>query len=164
MDAQNAGNGISGLPSMPTDPLFMCGMLATQVAFSHCCPPLTYCLTERSLSKKCPPPHGKILKKGPDQYTKKNQLKVCLHIKFIFLTTPHVVHTCDSVIGHKLNYIYIYISIYNEIYSNQMDKKNCLQKEACTKKLFAMTTTQKKLFALTKSPSPLQKIMARPLV
>jgi hypothetical protein len=108
-----------------------------------------------------PTPTGKSLKKGPDQYTKKTQLNVCLHIKFIFLTTPHVVHTCDSVIGHKLNYIYI--SIYNEIYSNQMDKKNCLQKEAGTKKLFVMTTTRKKLFAWTKSPSPLQKIMVRPL-
>jgi hypothetical protein len=101
MAFQNFSGGVC-----PQTPLFMRGMLATQVAISHCCPSL-YCLTERSLFKKCPPPppHGKILKKGPDQYTKKNQLNVCLHITFIFLTTPHVVHTCDSVIGHKLNYI-----------------------------------------------------------
>jgi hypothetical protein len=82
-------------------------MLATQVAFSHSYPPLIYYLTERSLFKNSP--HGKILKKGPDQYTKKNLLNVCLHIKFILLTTPHVVHTCDNVIGHKLNYIYQFI-------------------------------------------------------
>jgi hypothetical protein len=41
------------------------GILATHVAFSHCYPPLIYYLTEWSLFKKCPPPHGKILKKGP---------------------------------------------------------------------------------------------------
>jgi hypothetical protein len=45
----------------------------------------------------------------------------------------------------------LYISIYNEIHSNQMDKKNCLQKEAGEKKLFAMTTTvEKNCFVLTK--------------
>jgi hypothetical protein len=44
----------------------MRGIWATHVAFSHCHPPLIYYLTERSLLKKCPPPHGKILKKGPD--------------------------------------------------------------------------------------------------
>jgi hypothetical protein len=50
--------------STPPDPPFMRGILATHVAFSHCYPPLIYYLTERSLFKKCPPPHGKILKKG----------------------------------------------------------------------------------------------------
>jgi hypothetical protein len=44
-----------------------------------------------------PPPHGKILKKGPDQYTQKTLLNVCLHITFILLT---------------ILYIYIYIYIY----------------------------------------------------
>jgi hypothetical protein len=49
----------------PRPPPFMRGILATHVAFSYCYPPLIYYLTERSLFKKCPP-HGKILKKGPD--------------------------------------------------------------------------------------------------
>jgi hypothetical protein len=44
-------------------PPFMCGILATHVAFSHCYPPLIYYLTERSLFKKCPPT-GKSLKKA----------------------------------------------------------------------------------------------------
>jgi hypothetical protein len=73
LDAQNAGNDISGIQisnifwgSTPqTPPPFMRGILATNVAFSHCYPPLIYYITERSLFKKCPPPHGKILKKGP---------------------------------------------------------------------------------------------------
>jgi hypothetical protein len=73
LDAQNAGNGIPVLQiskifweSTPPDPPFMRGMLATHVTFSHYYPPLTYYLTERSLFKKSPPPpHGKILKKGP---------------------------------------------------------------------------------------------------
>jgi hypothetical protein len=49
----------------PRPPPFMRGMLATHVTFSHCYPPLIYYFTARSLFKKCPPPHGKILKKGP---------------------------------------------------------------------------------------------------
>jgi hypothetical protein len=44
----------------------MRGMLATHVTFSHCYPPLIYYLTERSLFKKMPP-HGRILKKGPER-------------------------------------------------------------------------------------------------
>ena len=71
MDAQNAGNDISGIQiskifggSTPPDPPpFMRGILATHVAFSHCYPPLIYYLTERSLFKKCPPT-GKSLKKA----------------------------------------------------------------------------------------------------
>jgi hypothetical protein len=73
LDAQNAGNDISEIqisklfwgvhPQL--DPPSMRGILATHVAFSHCYPPLIYYLTEKSLFKKCPPPHGKILKKGP---------------------------------------------------------------------------------------------------
>jgi hypothetical protein len=63
LDAQNAGNYISGI--QPPDPPFMRGVLATHVAFSHCYPPLIYYLTERSLFNNSPPPHGKILKKGP---------------------------------------------------------------------------------------------------
>jgi hypothetical protein len=72
LDAQNAGNNISGIQiskifwgSTPTDPPFMRGIFATHVAFSHCYPPLIYYLTQRSLFKKFPLPHGKILKKGP---------------------------------------------------------------------------------------------------
>jgi hypothetical protein len=71
LDAQNAGNDISGIQvstifwrSTLPDPPFMRGILATHVAFSHCYPPLIYYLTERSLFKKCPPPHGKTLKKA----------------------------------------------------------------------------------------------------
>jgi hypothetical protein len=69
LDAQNAGNDISGIQiskisweSTPPDPPLMRGILATHVAFSHCYPPLIYYLTERSLFKKCPPT-GKSLKK-----------------------------------------------------------------------------------------------------
>jgi hypothetical protein len=72
LDAQNAGNDISGIQiskisrgSTQTPPPLMRGILATHVAFSYCYPPLIYYLTERSLFKKCPPPNGKILKKGP---------------------------------------------------------------------------------------------------
>ena len=43
-----------------TDPLFMCGMSDTHVAFSRSYLPLIYYLTERSLFKKCPPPKGKL--------------------------------------------------------------------------------------------------------
>jgi hypothetical protein len=72
LDAQNAGNNISGIQifekfsgeySPRPPPQFMRGILATHVAFSHCYPPLIYYLTERSLFKKCPPT-GKSLKKA----------------------------------------------------------------------------------------------------
>jgi hypothetical protein len=72
LDAQNAGNDISGIQisnifwgSTPREdrPPFMRDILATHVAFSHCYPPLIYYLTERSLFKKCPPT-GKSLKKA----------------------------------------------------------------------------------------------------
>jgi hypothetical protein len=61
LDAQNAGNYISGIQISKifwgsTDPPFMRGILAIHVAFSLCYPPLIYYLTERSLFKKCPPP------------------------------------------------------------------------------------------------------------
>jgi hypothetical protein len=94
LNAQNAGNAISKLQTSKIDPpLFIRGMLATQVAFSHSYPSLKYYLTERSLFKKYPPPpHGKILKKGPDQHTKK-LLNVCLYIKFTLLTTPYMLFT-----------------------------------------------------------------------
>jgi hypothetical protein len=49
----------------PEPPSFMRGILATHVACSHCYPPLIYYLTEGPFSKNAPPPHGKILKKGP---------------------------------------------------------------------------------------------------
>jgi hypothetical protein len=71
LDAQNAGNDISGIQKcsrgvLPQTPPFMRGILATHVAFSHCYPPLIYYLTERSLFKKCPPPPhtGKSLEKA----------------------------------------------------------------------------------------------------
>jgi hypothetical protein len=77
LDAQNAGNDIfprfknflGDYPPSPPPP-FLRGILATHVAFSHCYPPLIYYLTERSLFKKSPPPHGKILKKGPAEHSK----------------------------------------------------------------------------------------------
>jgi hypothetical protein len=48
--------------------------------------------------------------------------------------------------------------IYNELHRNQMDKKNCLQKEAGAKKLFAATTTPKKIVCVDEmSIPPLQK-------
>ena len=48
--------------------------------------------------------------------------------------------------------------IYNEIHSNQMDKRNCLQTEAGAKKLFATTTTPKKIVCVDEmSIPPLQK-------
>jgi hypothetical protein len=62
LDAQNAGNDISGIQISKIPP-FMRGILATHVAFSHCYPLLIYFLTERSLFKKCPPT-GKSLKKA----------------------------------------------------------------------------------------------------
>jgi hypothetical protein len=72
LDAQNAGKDISGIQKFS-------GGVLPQTSPSHSCvvywshtwpsaiaiPPLIYYLTERSLFKKCPPPHGKILKKGP---------------------------------------------------------------------------------------------------
>jgi hypothetical protein len=54
-------------------------------------------------------------------------------------------------------------AIYNEIHSNQMDKKNCLQKEAGAKKLFATTTTPKKIVCVDEMSIPSsKKIMVRP--
>jgi hypothetical protein len=44
-----------------------------------------------------------------------------------------------------------------------MDKRNCLQKEAGAKKLFATTTTPKKIVCVDEMSGPLQKIMVRPL-
>jgi hypothetical protein len=64
LDAHNAGNGIFGLGKYIPRPSIH-ARLATCVAFGHCYPPLIYYLTERSLFRKCPPPHGKILHKGP---------------------------------------------------------------------------------------------------
>jgi hypothetical protein len=55
LDAQNAGNDISGI-QISKNLVYWRGILATHVAFSHCYPPLIYYLTERSLFKKCPPP------------------------------------------------------------------------------------------------------------
>ena len=80
-------------------------------------------------------------------------LNVCLHNKFLLVTTPHVIHTSDSIIGHKLNCIYKFIMKTTTI----REEINCLQNEAGAKKMFAKTTAPKKMFALTKCPSPLQK-------
>jgi hypothetical protein len=61
LDAQNAGNDISGIQISKI--FWGNGILATHEAFSHSYPPLIYYLTERSLFKKCPPT-GKSLKKA----------------------------------------------------------------------------------------------------
>jgi hypothetical protein len=63
LDARNAGNDFLGEYTPNPSPPFMRGILATNVAFSHCYPPLIYYLTERSIFKKCPPT-GKSLKKA----------------------------------------------------------------------------------------------------
>jgi hypothetical protein len=69
-------------------------------------------------------------------------------------------HTCDSVIGHKLNYI----SIYNEIHSDKMDKKIVCRRKQVQKNCLQRQQHQKKLFALTKCPfPPSEKIMVHPL-
>jgi hypothetical protein len=80
LDAQNAGNGISGFQipiifwwSMPQTPLFMLGKSVTHVAFCHCYHPLIYYFTERSLFKN--DPYGKILKKGSDLDRLLNELR-----------------------------------------------------------------------------------------
>ena len=44
----------------------------------HGYPPLIYYLTDRSLFKKCCPPHGKILKKGPDKISNKVVYVYCV--------------------------------------------------------------------------------------
>jgi hypothetical protein len=90
LNARNAGNGISGLQ---ISNIFWGNMPPNPVAFSHSYPPLIYYLTEGYLFKKCPLPRGKILKKALTSIPKK-LLNVCLHIKFILLTTtPHVVQS-----------------------------------------------------------------------
>ena len=67
-------------------------------------------------------------------------LNVCLHNKFLLVTTPHVIHTSDSIIGHKLNCIYKFIIKTTTI----REEINCLQNEAGAKKMFAKTTAPKK--------------------
>jgi hypothetical protein len=69
LDAHNAVNCSSGLQiskifcgSMPPDP----PRDSCVVCRPHGFPPLIYYLTEKSLFKKCLPPDGKILRKGPD--------------------------------------------------------------------------------------------------
>jgi hypothetical protein len=78
LDAQNAGNCISGLqisfsgglcPRPPRDSCMVCR--------PHGYPPLIYYLTERSLFKKCSP-HGKILKKGSDKISNKVVYVYCV--------------------------------------------------------------------------------------
>ena len=67
-------------------------------------------------------------------------LNVCLHNKFLLLTTPHVVHTSDSIIGHKLNYIYKFIMKAITI----IEEINCLQNEAGAKKIVCKDNSTKK--------------------
>ena len=56
----------SGRVLPQTSPLpFMRGILVTHVAFSHCYPPSNILSHRKVPFKKMPPPHGKILKKGP---------------------------------------------------------------------------------------------------
>jgi hypothetical protein len=57
----------------PDPPIHAWYMLATHIRSCRSWlsrTPLIYYLTERSLFKKSPPPHRKILKKGPGQYIK----------------------------------------------------------------------------------------------
>jgi hypothetical protein len=49
----------------PQTPLYMRGMSATHMAFSHCLPPSSILSHIKVPFQKMPPPHGKILKKGP---------------------------------------------------------------------------------------------------
>jgi hypothetical protein len=70
LDAQNAGNCISGLQISN----IFCGTMRPDAPRGSCVvcqphgyPPLIYYLTERSLFKKCSPPPRKIIKKGPDK-------------------------------------------------------------------------------------------------
>ena len=82
---------------MPQAPLFTRGMLATHVAFSHCYPPVIYYLTERSLFKKCPP-QGKILKKGPDSFSKPRLYRLFLdHTKRSLIERQMVTTTVISL-------------------------------------------------------------------
>ena len=82
LDAQNAGNCISGLQisnifwgSMPPDP----PRDSCVVCRPHGYPPLIYDFTERSLFKKCSPPsNGKPLKKGPDKISNKVVYVYCV--------------------------------------------------------------------------------------
>ena len=139
-------------------PPFMCGMLATQVAFSYSYPPPIYYLTETSLFKNPPPPPpmGKSLKKALTSIPKKNLLNIYLHIKFILLTTPHVVNTCDSV---KWAQIKLYISIYNEIHSNQFGQKIVCRRKQARKNCLQQQQHQKKIVCVDEmsTPPPLQK-------
>ena len=77
-------------------------------------------------------------------------LNVCLHNKFLLLTTPHVVHTSDSIIGHKLNCIYKFIMKATTI----IEEINCLQNEAGAKKIVCKDNSTKKMFPLTKCQPP----------
>jgi hypothetical protein len=74
LNAQNAGNGISGLQISkgvcpPETPLFMLGMFATHVTFSHSYPP-EYIISQKGpFSKNAP--QGKSLKKTLTNIPKK---------------------------------------------------------------------------------------------
>jgi hypothetical protein len=63
-----------------TSPLpFMRGILVTHVAFSNCYPPSNI-LSHRKVPFQKMPPHGKILKKGPDIYV---YIYVYMYIYFL---------------------------------------------------------------------------------
>ena len=100
LDAQNAGKCISGLQiskmfwgSMPPEP----PRDSCVVCRSHGYPPLIYYLTERSLFKKCPPPHGKILKKGPDKISNK--------VVFVYYVSKVVGQTNTVPLPNKIRLI-----------------------------------------------------------
>jgi hypothetical protein len=70
LDAQNAGNGISGFQiskifwaAYPQTPLYMRGMSATHMAFSHCLSPSSILSHIKVPFQKMPPPE-KSLKKA----------------------------------------------------------------------------------------------------
>ena len=78
MDAQNAGNGISGLQIskrfrgiMPPDPPPYSCMVCRPHTWPFAIAIPSNILSHRKVPfQKCPPPHGKILKKGPASWTK----------------------------------------------------------------------------------------------
>jgi hypothetical protein len=93
----------------------MRGILATHVVFSHCYPPLIYYLTERSLFKKCPP-HGKILKKGPEIISLiKGRLLHIINQEMKFLLFCYLKYT--KMLDRMVNFIITIFCLYS--------RKNC---------------------------------------
>jgi hypothetical protein len=84
---------------LPHTPPFMRGILDTHVAFSHCYPPLTYYLTERSLFKNCPP-MGKSLKKALGKAASKQHLGVSMQVVIVICFSLSL--TFDSFISYSI--------------------------------------------------------------